>query len=58
MPEDRHVNNGVLFSVLEGSKKAQLPISEMYWGQRGWTSNTMNGMYVGCPELPDGSELS
>ncbi len=31
-------------------------LSDRYWAQRGWTSANMNGAYVGCPEMPDGSK--
>ena len=43
--------------MLEGDKLVTRRTSEMYWGMKGWTSATMNGKYVGCPELPDGSKL-
>lgn len=48
--------HAIRFSLLEGTVTDQQPLSEKYWGRRGWTSATMNGRYVGCPELPDGSE--
>ena len=28
----------------------------MGWDRRGWTGTQWGGRYVGCPELPDGSE--
>lgn len=50
------MDNTVYHRVLEGDKMVTRRTSEMYWGMKGWTSSTMNGKYVGCPELPDGSK--
>lgn len=51
------MNNKVHFTVLEGERSDNRRVSEMYWARQGWTSNTINGSYVGCPELADGSKF-
>lgn len=50
------VDNKIGFSSLEGNRMDTRRLSDMYWGQKGWTGGTRNGLYVGCPELPDGSK--
>jgi hypothetical protein len=56
LPEGEAKDTSIHFKVLEGEQAVTRSVSERYWAQKGWTSNTINGMYVGCPELPDGSE--
>ena len=56
MSEGVAKDSTIFFKTLEGEQQSTLRLSEKYWGVRGWTSSTMNGMYAGCPELPDGSK--
>ena len=41
---------------VEGRKRDVRRVSEMGWDKRGWSGILWGGRYVGCPELPDGSE--
>lgn len=52
------VENRIGFKTLEGTQSDTRRLSDLYWGQKGWTSGTRGGLYVGCPELPDGSEYN
>ena len=56
MPEQQFIQNRVTFPALEGGFMDKRGISELYWSRTGWTSASMKGAYVGCPELPDGSK--
>ncbi len=53
---DKYLKNRVSFRSIEGEMDNKRSLSDRYWAQRGWTSANMNGAYVGCPEMPDGSK--
>ena len=46
----------VRLRLIEGRRREERRVSEIGWDRKGWSGNLWGGRYVGCPELPDGSE--